>query len=64
MTETDTALSLMRMALALLDNAGDGLAIAGRHLQSAIDAMTGATPPPGRRAASLTILPRRWLAAR
>ena len=45
MTEADTALSLMRMALALLDNAGDGLAIAGCHLQSAIDAMTGAPRP-------------------
>lgn len=44
MTSTETALSLTRMALALLDKAGDGPTIAGCHLQAAIDAMTGATP--------------------
>ncbi|MFV3500939.1 hypothetical protein ACNJGB_21185, partial [Mycobacterium tuberculosis] len=44
MTSAETALSLTRMALALLDKAGDGPTIAGCHLQAAIDAMTGARP--------------------
>lgn len=39
----DGALTLMRMALALLDKAG-GPSMAGCHLQAAIDVVTG-TPP-------------------
>lgn len=39
MTSTETAVSLMRMALALLDRAGETDAAA--RLRSAIEAMTG-----------------------
>lgn len=39
-----TALSLTRMALALLDRSGDSPSIAACHLQAAIDAMTGEKP--------------------
>lgn len=38
----DTAVSLMRMALALLDRAGEG--VAALHLQHAIDVATGQQP--------------------
>jgi hypothetical protein len=42
MSDTTTALSLMRMALALLDKAGASSAAC--HLQAAIDTAEGVTP--------------------
>ena len=46
---TDIPLSLMRMALALLDRNGERSSLAACHLQAAIDARTGAwnKPAPG-----------------
>ncbi|HQT15704.1 MAG TPA: hypothetical protein PLE48_17035 [Thiobacillus sp.] len=44
MTNDDTALSLMRMALAQLDRSGRGATDTAVHLQAAIDAATGAGP--------------------
>lgn len=43
---TDIPLSLMRMALALLDQNGEGASIAACHLQVAVDARTAAKPAP------------------
>lgn len=40
--ENDTALSLMRMALALYDRDGEATTTAACHLQTAINAATGA----------------------
>jgi hypothetical protein len=45
--EAETALSLMRMALALLDKAGAGTTGTAIHLQAAIDAATGTRPEQG-----------------
>lgn len=42
MTQNDKAVSLMRMALAVLDEAGEHDTSAACHLQAAIDAATGA----------------------
>lgn len=39
-----TATSLMGMALALFDEAGEGASYTACHLQAAIDAATGALP--------------------
>ena len=44
MTNDDTALSLMKMALALLDRSDRGATVTAVHLQAAIDAETGAGP--------------------
>ncbi|API60135.1 hypothetical protein CA223_21075 [Sphingomonas koreensis] len=44
MTNDDTALSLMKMALAQLDRRGRGATATAVHLQAAIDAATGAGP--------------------
>lgn len=45
MTEPiDKPLSLMRMALALLDKSGEENSLAACHLQAAIDARTGVKP--------------------
>lgn len=41
---TDIPLSLMRMALAVLDREGQGTSTAACYLQTAIDARTGAEP--------------------
>lgn len=50
MTRQQTAVSLMRMALALLDRAGERASVGACHLQAAIDATTGARPmQPGER---------------
>ncbi|GAA5063538.1 hypothetical protein GCM10023208_34610 [Erythrobacter westpacificensis] len=43
--DTKTAVSLMKMALALLDKAGEGTSAAACHLQAAIDAGSGAPKP-------------------
>ena len=50
MTTNSTALSLMRMALALLDR--DGQLPAACHLQAAIDALEGCQPMSARDAIS------------
>ena len=42
--EIATATNLMRMALALLDKAGEGASVTACHLQGAIDAAAGAQP--------------------
>ena len=42
--EIATATNLMRMALAVLDKAGEGASAAACHLQGAIDATAGAQP--------------------
>jgi hypothetical protein len=44
MTNDDTALSLMKMALALLDRSDRGATATAVHLQAAIDAATRAGP--------------------
>ena len=43
-TSFKTAISLMRMALALLDKTGEGASGTACYLQAAIDAATGAQP--------------------
>lgn len=42
--EKETALSLMKRALAIYDRDGEGATCAACHLQAAIDAATGAKP--------------------
>lgn len=41
---SDTALSLMRMAMSLLDKNGEGASSAACHLQAAIEAAMGTKP--------------------
>lgn len=46
MTAPATPLFLMKAALALLDEAGDGASLTACHLQAAIDAATGGAIDP------------------